>query len=287
MCSGLRPTDGSPIVRLSPGGARDSPTTESGRSSSPLPAEPAVVLPTGPGQAIRSLPRRSGAMLSVNWFPDGKQILYYRHRARTSTETLRAGHPVRRAAPGHPGRLLHARHDPERLARRSILLCVRADDTSTWIFPSKEESRGASKRSMPSASAPCAGPRTVEASTSGLEGHALPDFARSTSPPAHASRGNASRPPTLRGAEDTPARAPLGRWRDVRSTRFSRNSRRSTSWTGSGSHALGHDWGELLRSTFRDVGRADISGLYSSEWKHAKEKLTARTPTRWRASPSA
>ena len=37
----------------------------------------------------------------------------------------------------------------------------------------------------------------------------------------------------------------------------------------------GHDWGELLRSTFRDVGRADISGLYSSEWKHAKAKLTA------------
>ena len=37
----------------------------------------------------------------------------------------------------------------------------------------------------------------------------------------------------------------------------------------------GHDWGELLRSTFRDVGRADISGLYSSQWKHAKEKLTS------------
>ena len=51
----------------------------------------------------------------------------------------------------------------------------------------------------------------------------------------------------------------------------------------------GHDWMELLRSTFRDVGRADISGLYSSEWKHAKEKLTAedsdalaREPKRWK-----
>jgi serine phosphatase RsbU (regulator of sigma subunit) len=50
-----------------------------------------------------------------------------------------------------------------------------------------------------------------------------------------------------------------------------------------------HDWGELLRSTFRDVGRADISGLYSSEWKHAKAKLTsedsddiAREPRRWK-----
>ncbi len=51
----------------------------------------------------------------------------------------------------------------------------------------------------------------------------------------------------------------------------------------------GHDWMELFRSTFRDVGRADISGLYSSEWKHAKEKLTsedsdalAREPRRWK-----
>jgi serine phosphatase RsbU (regulator of sigma subunit) len=37
----------------------------------------------------------------------------------------------------------------------------------------------------------------------------------------------------------------------------------------------GHDWIELFRSTFRDVGRADISGLYSSQWKHAKERLTS------------
>ena len=37
----------------------------------------------------------------------------------------------------------------------------------------------------------------------------------------------------------------------------------------------GHDWFELLRKTFKDVGRSDISGLYSLEWKHAKEKLTA------------
>lgn len=51
----------------------------------------------------------------------------------------------------------------------------------------------------------------------------------------------------------------------------------------------GHDWMELFRSTFRDVGRADITGLYSSEWKHAKEKLTAedsdalaREPKRWK-----
>ena len=37
----------------------------------------------------------------------------------------------------------------------------------------------------------------------------------------------------------------------------------------------GKDWIELLRGTFREVGRADMSGLYSLEWKHAKGKLTA------------
>ena len=37
----------------------------------------------------------------------------------------------------------------------------------------------------------------------------------------------------------------------------------------------GRDWVELFRSTFRDVSREDIGGLYSLQWKHAKEKLTA------------
>ena len=37
----------------------------------------------------------------------------------------------------------------------------------------------------------------------------------------------------------------------------------------------GKDWIGLLRTTFHDVGRADISGLYSLEWKRAKAKLTA------------
>src|ERR1700730_9828543 len=37
----------------------------------------------------------------------------------------------------------------------------------------------------------------------------------------------------------------------------------------------GRDWIELLRGTLRDVGRGDMYGLYSLEWKHAKGKLTA------------
>jgi serine phosphatase RsbU (regulator of sigma subunit) len=51
----------------------------------------------------------------------------------------------------------------------------------------------------------------------------------------------------------------------------------------------GRDWIDLLRSTFHAVGREDISGLYSREWQHAKQKLTAedrdsidREPKRWR-----
>ena len=50
-----------------------------------------------------------------------------------------------------------------------------------------------------------------------------------------------------------------------------------------------HGWRDLLRSTFHDVGREDIVGLYSREWRLAKERLTAddrerleREPKRWK-----
>ena len=49
-----------------------------------------------------------------------------------------------------------------------------------------------------------------------------------------------------------------------------------------------HGWRDLLRSTFHDVGREDIVGLYSREWRLAKDRLTAddrerlaREPKRW------
>ncbi len=35
------------------------------------------------------------------------------------------------------------------------------------------------------------------------------------------------------------------------------------------------DWWDLVRSTFRSVGRKDISGLYGREWLRAREKLTS------------
>jgi hypothetical protein len=35
------------------------------------------------------------------------------------------------------------------------------------------------------------------------------------------------------------------------------------------------DWFGLIKSTFRAVGRKDISGLYAREWRNAREKLTA------------
>jgi hypothetical protein len=37
----------------------------------------------------------------------------------------------------------------------------------------------------------------------------------------------------------------------------------------------GRDWGDLLRSTFHGVGREDLKGLYTREWKEAKGKLIA------------
>src|SRR6202521_1334302 len=37
----------------------------------------------------------------------------------------------------------------------------------------------------------------------------------------------------------------------------------------------GRDWVELLRSTFRGVGPADLTGLYSNAWKRARGRLIA------------
>ncbi len=37
----------------------------------------------------------------------------------------------------------------------------------------------------------------------------------------------------------------------------------------------GRDWTQLFRSTFGAVGREDLTGLYSHEWKRAREKLIA------------
>jgi serine phosphatase RsbU (regulator of sigma subunit) len=36
-----------------------------------------------------------------------------------------------------------------------------------------------------------------------------------------------------------------------------------------------HDWSKLLRGTFSAVGREDLTGLYSQEWRRAQEALTA------------
>ncbi len=41
-----------------------------------------------------------------------------------------------------------------------------------------------------------------------------------------------------------------------------------------------HDWVELLRGTFSAVGREDLTGLYSREWRLAQEMLTAEDAAR-------
>jgi serine phosphatase RsbU (regulator of sigma subunit) len=53
--------------------------------------------------------------------------------------------------------------------------------------------------------------------------------------------------------------------------------------------ASGTKWSDLFRATMRDVRREDIIGLYSQEWRRAKDKLTAddrdaieREPRRWK-----
>ena len=122
----------------------------------------------------------------------------------------------------------------------------------------------------------------------GVEGSAVSDLSRSTSLPARARRGSASRPRTPRVPRIRPACASRPTARRA-STRSPASSRRSTSWTGCGKTMPSrHDWGDLLRSTFHDVGREDISGLYSLGVEARQGEADRRGPRRARrASPSA
>ena len=123
----------------------------------------------------------------------------------------------------------------------------------------------------------------------GLEGPAVPDLRASTSASGARVPWKRIAPSDPAGAEDTPARAPLGRRRGRASTRSPASSRRSTSWTGSGSPCPRATTGSSCcgRPSATSAGRTS-PGSTRSEWKHAKEKLTAEDArARSRASPSA
>ncbi len=132
--AGLRQTDGSPIVRLSPGNARGLSYDGKWVIVGPDPSKPDVVLPTGAGQAIPLVASAERAMLSVSWSPDGKQILYGGvepgHRPRVYSRAIPSGAPRPVTPEGFftPGMTRTISPDG-----RSFL-AVNSDDGSTWIF---------------------------------------------------------------------------------------------------------------------------------------------------------
>jgi Tol biopolymer transport system component len=133
--TGLRQTDGSPIVRLSPGSARGLSYDAKWAIVSPGPEKPDVVLPTGPGKPISLAASKERPLLLASWFPDGKRIVYGGvepgHQPRLYVRDIPAGSPRPVTPEGYfaPGLTRNVSPDGR------FVLAVRTDDGSTWIFP--------------------------------------------------------------------------------------------------------------------------------------------------------
>jgi hypothetical protein len=132
--TGLRPTDGSPIVRLSPGNAGGLSYDAKWAIVVPDPEKPDVVVPTGPGQAMPLAASSVRRMMSVSWFPDGKRILYAGvepgHRPRLYVRDIPSGLPRPVTPEGFfaPGMTRNISPDSR------FVLGVSSDDGSTWVF---------------------------------------------------------------------------------------------------------------------------------------------------------
>ena len=132
---GLRPTDGSPIVRLSPGAAGGLSYDGKWALVIPEPGKGDVVLPTGPGQPI-PLPATNLRWLpSVSWFPDGKRILSVGvepgHRPRLYVREIPSGPPRPVTPEGFTWQSVSRAVSPD----NRLALATRQDDNSTWILP--------------------------------------------------------------------------------------------------------------------------------------------------------
>ena len=215
---GLRPTDGSPIVRLSPGSARGLSYDGKWALVVPDSGKDDVVAAdrSRPGRS-RSPARRSGRMLSISWFPDGKQILYSGVEPGHRTQTLRAG-------ASRPARRVRSRRKAS--SRPAMTRAISPDGRSFLARPHRRRldvdllrSQGGEPRRVEAIDPGARAPRALDRGRSwhlhsGTGGSAVPDLPPRPARPERASRGSASRPRTPPGAEDTSARASLRRRRD-------------------------------------------------------------------------
>ena len=133
--AGLRPTDGSPIVRLSPGlgvglsydGKFAMIRSESGGAD--------TLVPTGPGES-RPLPHGDvKRLLTASWFPDGTRILFggieAGHGPRLYVQELASGSQRPLTPEGFISTAMTRAVSPD----GRFALAVSAEDGATWIFP--------------------------------------------------------------------------------------------------------------------------------------------------------
>jgi hypothetical protein len=133
--AGLRPTDGSAIVRLRSGSA--SGLSYDGKWTL-LRAESddtLLVVPTGPGESMSLPPSRLQQLLSISWFPDGKHILFAGVEAGHGPRLYDEGIPAGSPRPITPEGFLLAAMTRAVSPDGRFALAVGADDGITWIWP--------------------------------------------------------------------------------------------------------------------------------------------------------
>ena len=138
---GLRPTDGSPIARLTLGQARGLSYDGKWALVRP-PQKDDVLVPTGPGQAIPLAASSVRRVMTASWFPDGKRILYSGvepgHASRLYVRELPSGSPRPITPEGFSAPAMTRSVSPD----GRFAVAIRDDDGSTWIIPIGEgESR--------------------------------------------------------------------------------------------------------------------------------------------------
>jgi len=133
---GLRPTDGSPIVRLTTGSVGGLSYDGKWVLARPDPAKAAdALVPTGPGDPIPLPASNVRRLLSASWFPDGKRILLAGvepgHGPRLYVQEVPHGTPRPVTPEGFYTLGMTRAVSPD--AR--FVLALNVTDGATWVFP--------------------------------------------------------------------------------------------------------------------------------------------------------
>jgi hypothetical protein len=133
--SGLRPTDGSPVVRLTAGSVGGLSYDGKWVLARPDAGKGDVLVPTGPGDPVPLLASDVRRLLSVSWFPDGKRFLVAGsepgHGPRLYVQEVPRGTPRPVTPEGFFTYGMTRAVSPD----GRFTLAIRAADGTGWIFP--------------------------------------------------------------------------------------------------------------------------------------------------------